>query len=49
LLHELYHHLVKIKRLELPERVEEKEANTMQASLSRNLDKNAFTAETAHN
>jgi hypothetical protein len=26
-LHEFYHHLVKIKRLELPERIEEKQAN----------------------
>jgi hypothetical protein len=26
-LHELYHHLIKIKGLELPERIEEKQAN----------------------
>lgn len=27
-LHEFYHHLVKIKELELPERIEEKQANS---------------------
>jgi hypothetical protein len=27
ILHELYHHLIKMKGLELPERIEEKQAN----------------------